>query len=236
MSDNPVNDEAAAFRGGAEGGARAPARDEPGAPGGRFAAAPATDGGERQTREARERETARTRGEARAHARAAAHAAARTPAAPPGWHGVERRAVRASERAFPALAENVRDYAVFLLDADGVITYWGEGARLMKWWTVDEAVGGHLRMLYPDGGAEDGTAEDHLTAAAHHGESVSEGRRVRGDGSTFWAGATLTALREADGTLIGFAKVTPTSPRAGPRTPRSWRPPSGAGPRAAGGG
>jgi PAS domain S-box-containing protein len=121
---------------------------------------------------------------------------------------VERRAVRAGERAFATLAENVRDYAVFLLDPDGAITYWGEGARLMKWWTVDEAVGGHLRMLYPDGGAEDGTAEDHLAAAERTGESVSEGRRVRRDGSTFWAGVTLTALREPDGTLLGFAKVT----------------------------
>jgi PAS domain S-box-containing protein len=63
-------------------------------------------------------------------------------------------------------------------------------------------------MLYLDGGSEDGTAEDHLVAAAEHGESVSEGRRVRSDGSTFWAGVTLTALREADGTLLGFAKVT----------------------------
>ena len=102
----------------------------------------------------------------------------------------------------------MRDYAILLLDADGIITYWGEGARLMKRWTSAEAVGAHLRMFYLDGGSEDGTAEDHLITAAAHGESVSEGRRVRGDGTMFWADATLTALREADGTLLGFAKVT----------------------------
>ncbi|MGZ8376109.1 MAG: PAS domain-containing sensor histidine kinase [Gemmatirosa sp.] len=116
--------------------------------------------------------------------------------------------MRAAERAFPALCENVRDYAIFLLDPEGIITYWGEGARLMKWWTPEEVLGAHLRMLYVDGGSEDGTAEGHLVDATEHGESVSEGRRVRSDGSTFWAGVTLTALREEDGTLLGFTKVT----------------------------
>ena len=111
-------------------------------------------------------------------------------------------------RAFVALAENVRDYAIFLMDPSGVITMWGEGARLIKWWTKDEAEGGHLRMLYLPGGSEDGTAEEHLAYAAEHGEYTGEGQRVRSDGSTFWAGITLTALWDDDGTLLGFAKVT----------------------------
>ena len=59
--------------------------------------------------------------------------------------------------AFAALADNVRDYAIFLMNPEGVILFWGEGARLMKWWLVEEAEGAHLRLLYPDGGAEDGT-------------------------------------------------------------------------------
>lgn len=162
--------------------------------------------------EARERDAARRRGKERRRAREGEHAGsgqgAATGATSAHARPVERRAVRAAERAFAALSENVRDYAVFLMDPEGIITYWGEGARLMKWWSHDEVLGAHLRLLYPDGGAEDGTAEDHLAAAARTGESVSEGRRVRSDGSTFWAGVTLTALREADGTLLGFAKVT----------------------------
>ncbi|HYR07030.1 MAG TPA: ATP-binding protein [Longimicrobium sp.] len=113
-----------------------------------------------------------------------------------------------ARHAFAVLAENVRDYAVFLMDPDGVIIFWGEGARLMKWWTREEAEGGHLRLLYPDGGSEDGTAEDHLLQAARDGEYTGEGHRVRNDCSTFWAGVTLTALRDADGRLVGFAKVT----------------------------
>lgn len=111
-------------------------------------------------------------------------------------------------RVFTALAENVRDYAIFLLDANGIVRYWGEGARLMKWWTKEQVEGSHLRVMYVDGGSEDGTAEDHLSIAASRGEYTGEGRRVRNDGSTFWAGITLTALRDDDGTLLGFAKVT----------------------------
>jgi PAS domain S-box-containing protein len=111
-------------------------------------------------------------------------------------------------RAFAALAENVRDYAIFLMDPEGVITFWGEGARLIKWWTKDQAEGAHLRLLYPAGGSNDGPAEPHLREAAERGEYTGEGQRVRSDGSTFWAGVTLTALWDEDGTLLGFAKVT----------------------------
>lgn len=110
--------------------------------------------------------------------------------------------------AIAALSENVRDYAIFVMDAEGIIVYWGMGAHLMKWWTKEEAEGSHLRMLYPEGGSEDGTAEEHLRQSAEQGEYVGEGQRVRRGGSTFWAHVTLTALYDAQGNLLGFAKVT----------------------------
>jgi PAS domain S-box-containing protein len=109
---------------------------------------------------------------------------------------------------FSLVSENVRDYAIFLMDEHGVIQCWGESARLMKWWTRQQAEGAHLRLLYPDGGSEDGTAESHLEAAADTGEYNGEGHRIRSDGTTFWAYVTLTALRNGDGVLVGFAKVT----------------------------
>src|SRR5687768_10831007 len=146
--------------------------------------------------EQREREAAWRRGRERA---ASGARAARDP-------HVGTALPQVAARAFAALAENVRDYAIFLLDTNGVITFWGEGARLMKWWTRDEAEGGHLRLLYPPGGSEDGTAEAHLVEAAERGEYTGEGQRVRSDGSTFWAGVTLTALRDDGGELLGFAK------------------------------
>ena len=122
-------------------------------------------------------------------------------------HASEERE-RHAARAFTAFADNVRNYAIFLLDPDGIITYWGEGARLMKWWTHEQAEGAHLRLLYPDGGSDDGTAEEHVREAEERGEYTGEGHRIRSDGSTFWAGVTLTALRSGDGSLLGFAKVT----------------------------
>ena len=153
-------------------------------------------------RETREREAAWRRGEERARESAAPGAeAVRGP-----YTGLAAQGV--AHRAFAALAENVRDYAIFLTDPDGIITFWGEGARLIKWWTKDQAEGAHLRLLYPDGGAEDGTAEENLREAAETGEYTGEGQRVRSDGSTFWAGITLTALRDDSGGLLGFAKVT----------------------------
>lgn len=109
---------------------------------------------------------------------------------------------------YTLVADNVRDYAIFLMDVNGVIRCWGEGARLMKWWTRQQAEGAHLRLLYPDGGSEDGTAESHLGIAAETGEYNGEGHRVRSDETTFWAYVTLTALRNPDGTLVGFTKVT----------------------------
>jgi PAS domain S-box-containing protein len=111
-------------------------------------------------------------------------------------------------RAFAQLAENVRDYAIFLMDTAGRVVFWGEGARLMTWWSKREAEGAHLRLLYMPGGSQDGTAEVHLDYAREHGEYTGEGERVRSDGSTFWAGVTLTALRDENSTLLGFAKVT----------------------------
>jgi PAS domain S-box-containing protein len=117
-------------------------------------------------------------------------------------------AMRGAGPAFRTLAENVRDYAIFLLDTAGVITFWGEGARLMTGWSKDEAEGAHLRLLYPAGSADDGTADEHLALAGEKGEYSGEGSRVRSDRSTIWAGVTLTALRDDEGALMGFAQVS----------------------------
>ena len=148
-----------------------------------------------------EREAAIRRGEERE--RTAANGRSR-----PSGPAVSAALSSIAAQAFTMLAENVRDYAIFLMDPNGVIIFWGEGARLMKWWSKEQAEGGHLRMLYLPGGSQDGTAEEHLDHARERGEYTGEGERVRTDGSSFWAGITLTALRDDDGKLLGFAKVT----------------------------
>ncbi|MDB4881684.1 MAG: sensor protein, partial [Gemmatimonadetes bacterium] len=152
--------------------------------------------------EQQEREAAFRRGEARERG----IADERPKASGRSW--VDHAQLGVAARAFTALADNVRDYAVFLMNPAGTIIYWGEGARLIKWWTREQAEGAHLRLMYMAGGSEDGTCEEHLRFAAERGEYTGEGQRVRSDGSTFWAGVTLTALWDEDGTLLGFAKVT----------------------------
>jgi PAS domain S-box-containing protein len=152
-------------------------------------------------RESAEREAAWRRGEQMEQQQADGGTPLRDP-----YHGVGNAEI--GQRAFANLAENVRGYAIFLMDRNGVITFWGEGARLIKWWKKEQAEGGHLRMLYPDGGSEDGTAEAHLEQAAESGEYTGVGHRTRSDGSTFWAGVTLTALWDTHDELLGFVKVT----------------------------
>jgi PAS domain S-box-containing protein len=113
----------------------------------------------------------------------------------------------AAEMQFRLLVDRVRDYAVFLLDPDGIVTHWGDGAERIKQWKPEEIVGQHLRVLYPaEEPPEDGTAEDHLRHAAAHGEYIGEGRRRRKNGELFQARVVLTALRR-DGELVGFSKI-----------------------------
>jgi PAS domain S-box-containing protein len=109
--------------------------------------------------------------------------------------------------AYHLMVERVHEYALFLMDADGVITHWGEGAQRIKEFKPEEVLGKHLSFLYPPGGAEDGTAEEHLRQAAETGEYIGEGTRVAKNRGGFPARVVLTALRR-DGELIGFSKVT----------------------------
>ena len=133
---------------------------------------------------------------------------ARTDGRFPGEATAAAAGVEAPSKAqYQLMVERVHEYAVFLMDPDGVITHWGEGAQRIKEFTPGEIVGRHLRALYPEGGAEDGTADEHLRQAAAAGEYIGEGTRVARDRGTFPARVVLTALRH-DGELVGFSKVT----------------------------
>ncbi|HEX8906876.1 MAG TPA: ATP-binding protein, partial [Longimicrobiaceae bacterium] len=125
----------------------------------------------------------------------------------PGEAAGVAEATRDTEVRYHLVVERVHDYAVFLMDPDGVITHWGEGARRIKGFDPAEIVGKHLKTLYPAGGAEDGTAEEHLRIAAEQGEYIGEGTRISRDRGTFPARVVLTALWR-DGQLFGFSKIT----------------------------
>ncbi|HYK98453.1 MAG TPA: ATP-binding protein [Candidatus Acidoferrales bacterium] len=106
------------------------------------------------------------------------------------------------------LVESIKDYAVFLLDAEGCVVTWNAGAQRIKGYTADEIVGRSFEIFYPEEERERGKPKRVLAAAADTGRYEEEGWRVRKDGSRFWANVVITPRRGADGRLRGFAKVT----------------------------
>ncbi len=118
------------------------------------------------------------------------------------------RALLESEERFRLLVDSVTDYAIFMLDAHGRIASWNRGAERMKGWTSDEVLGRHFRTFYEPEAQAARHPEHELELAARDGRYDEEGWRVRKDGTRFWAHVVLTALRDPDGALVGYAKVT----------------------------
>ncbi|MET0988590.1 MAG: PAS domain S-box protein, partial [Steroidobacteraceae bacterium] len=119
----------------------------------------------------------------------------------------EQRA-RESEERFRLLVNGVVDQAIFMLDPDGRIASWNEGAQRLKGYTADEIIGQHFSVFYPPEANERNWPARELIAASEHGSFEDEGWRLRKDGTEFWANVLITALRGSDGVLRGYAKVT----------------------------
>jgi len=117
-------------------------------------------------------------------------------------------ALRAIEQRFRLMVTSVKDYAIFMLDPEGHIASWNEGAERIKGYTADEIIGQHFSRFYPSEDIQRGKPMDKLKVAAAEGRSEDEGWRVRKDGSRFWANVVITAMRDKAGTLRGFSKVT----------------------------
>jgi len=113
-----------------------------------------------------------------------------------------------SERRFRMLVEGVVDYAIYMLDPSGIVTNWNAGGERLKGYTADEIVGQHFSRFYTKEDRGAGLPARVLEAAAREGRYESEGWRVRKDGSRFWALVVVDAIRNKNGTLEGFAKVT----------------------------
>jgi PAS domain S-box-containing protein len=116
--------------------------------------------------------------------------------------------LRESEERLRLLVEGTRDYAIFMLDPQGMVATWNEGARRIKGYTEAEAVGTHFSRFYPPEDVAAGKPERELRIATETGLYQEEGIRVRKDGTRFWANVTITPLRGQDGRLRGFSKVT----------------------------
>ena len=111
-------------------------------------------------------------------------------------------------RLFVLLAEQLTDYAVFLLDVEGRIMSWNSGARLITGYRADEIIGRHFSIFYPKDAVKSAWPEHELHIAATEGRFEDENYRVRKDGSRFWANVIITALRDEDGKLLAFSKIT----------------------------
>jgi PAS domain S-box-containing protein len=125
--------------------------------------------------------------------------------------GIERKrtgeSLRRSEERFRLLVQGVQDYAIFILDPQGRVVTWNEGAERIKGYRAEEILGRQFSRFYEKGDIERGKPEQELKAAEARGRSTVEGWRVRKDGSRYWAEVTTTSIKDKEGRLVGFAKI-----------------------------
>lgn len=117
-------------------------------------------------------------------------------------------AYRESEERLRLLVEGVQDYAIFMLDTEGRVASWNVGAKRISGYETSEIIGRHFTCFYSPEDIADGKPNHEIASASADGRYQEEGVRVRKDGSRYWANVVLTALRDTQGNLRGFAKVT----------------------------
>ncbi|HVS31240.1 MAG TPA: PAS domain S-box protein [Thermoanaerobaculia bacterium] len=116
--------------------------------------------------------------------------------------------LRWTEESFRLMVESVSDYAIVMLDTEGRIASWNTGAQRIKGFHADEILGRHFDTFYPKDDVARGKPQRDLEQAASSGRLEVEGWRIRKDGSLFWANIVFTAIRDQNGGLRGFAKLT----------------------------
>jgi PAS domain S-box-containing protein len=126
----------------------------------------------------------------------------------PGSERPAEAALRQREDSFRLLVEQVRDYAIFLLDPQGYVQTWNAGAERLKGYRAEDIIGQHFSRFYPEEAVRRGWPQHELEVARAAGRFEDEGWRLRKDGSRFWANVVITAVHGPGGELVGFAKVT----------------------------
>ena len=116
--------------------------------------------------------------------------------------------LRDIEEHFVQLVAGVRDYAIFLLDADGFVRSWNAGAARIKGYAQGEIVGRHFSQFYTEESKAVGWPDEELRIARREGRFEDEGWRVRKDGTRFWANVVISTLSDPDGNVRGFLKIT----------------------------
>ena len=116
--------------------------------------------------------------------------------------------MRLSEETYRMLIGQIKDYAIYMLDPEGLIMSWNEGAERIKGYRPQEIIGRHFSCFYTPEDIALHHPQEELQVAAREGRFEDEGWRVRKDGSRFWADVVITVLRDEAGKLRGFSKVT----------------------------
>ena len=116
--------------------------------------------------------------------------------------------VSEEERNFRLLVQGVTDYAIYMLSPQGIVTNWNAGAERAKGYQAAEIVGQHFSRFYQPEDRKAGKPELALQTALHEGKFEGEGWRLRKDGTRFWAMVVIDPIRDEEGKLIGFAKIT----------------------------
>ena len=106
------------------------------------------------------------------------------------------------------LVEAVTDYAIYMLDVNGIVSSWNPGARRFKGYEASEIVGEHFSRFYTEADRATNLPQRALEIAAREGKFESEGWRVRKDGTQFWAYVVIDPIRDASGDVVGYAKIT----------------------------
>jgi PAS domain S-box-containing protein len=117
-------------------------------------------------------------------------------------------ALRESEQRFRMLVQNVHDYAIFMIDAKGLVTEWTEGAERVKGYTAEEVIGRHFSLFYAPEEIAARQPERELATATATGRSEAEGWRIRKSGERFLVNEIATAIRDDNGKLVGFTKIS----------------------------
>lgn len=116
--------------------------------------------------------------------------------------------LRQKEEQFRLLVQSVTDYALYMLDPEGYVSSWNQGAERIKQYRAEEIIGQHFSKFYTEGDRLKGEPQNALATARREGRFEKEGWRVRKDGTQFWANVIIDPIRDETGAIIGFAKIT----------------------------
>jgi PAS domain S-box-containing protein len=112
------------------------------------------------------------------------------------------------DQRFQLLINSVTDYAIYMLEPDGIVASWNPGARRFKGYEAHEIIGRSFSLFFTEEDRAAGLPEHALKTAAREGRFEAEGERLRKDGSRFWVNAVIDPIRDEAGNLLGFAKIT----------------------------